>query len=53
MILVIGAAVQMFGLGADGIGPLAVRQAGASAKLFFDGSRTWVTRTFIAGFGFV
>lgn len=47
--MAVGGAVQMFGLGADGIGPLAVRRAGGSAKLFFDGSRVWVTGTFIAG----
>ena len=49
VLMIVGGAVQMYGLGADGIGPLAVRQAGGSAKLFFDGSRVWVTGTFIAG----
>jgi hypothetical protein len=49
VLMIVGGAAQMFGLGADGIGPLAVRRAGGSAKLFFDGSRMWVTGTFIAG----
>jgi hypothetical protein len=49
VLMIVGGAAQMFGLGADGIGPLAVRRAGGSAKLFFDGSRVWVTGTFIAG----
>ncbi len=49
VLVIIGGAAQMFGLGADGIGPLAVCRAGGSAKLFFDGSRVWVTGTFIAG----
>lgn len=49
LLMIVGGAVQIFGLGADGIGPLAVRRAGGSAKLFFDGSRVWVTGTFIAG----
>lgn len=49
VLMIVGGAAQMFGLGADGIGPLAVRRAGGSAKLFFDGSQVWVTGTFIAG----
>jgi hypothetical protein len=49
VLMIVGGAAQMFGLGADGIGPLAVRRAGGSAKLFFDGSRVWVTGTFIVG----
>lgn len=49
VLMIVGGAAQMFGLGADGIGPLAVRRAGGSAKLFFDGSQVWVMGTFIAG----
>ena len=49
ILMIVGGASQMFGLGADGIGPLAVRRAGGSAKLFFDGSRVWMTGTFVAG----
>jgi hypothetical protein len=49
VLVIVGGAAQMFGLGADGIGPLAVRRAGGSARLFFDGSRVWVTGTFVAG----
>lgn len=49
VLMIVGGAAQMFGLGADGIGPLAVRRAGGLAKLFFDGSRVWVTGTFVAG----
>lgn len=44
-----GAALQAFGLGADGIGPLALAAANQPARLFFDGSGRWVVRTFIAG----
>ncbi len=46
---VIGAALLVFGMGADGIGPLAVSKAGQPAHLFFDGSRQWVMGSFIAG----
>jgi hypothetical protein len=49
ILLIVGGAAQMFGLGADGIGPLAVRRAGGSARQFFDGSTLWVAGTFIAG----
>lgn len=45
----IGAALLAFGMGADGIGPLAVSKEGQSAQLFFDGSRHWVMGSFIAG----
>lgn len=49
VLLLVGGAAQMFGLGADGIGPLAVRRAGGSARQFFDGSTVWVTGTFVVG----
>ncbi len=45
----VGAALQAAGLGADGIGPLAVAATGSSAQAYFDGSATWVTGVFIAG----
>lgn len=45
----VGAGVMAAALGADGIGPLAVQKAGHPARLFFDGSRVWVTGTTIAG----
>ena len=48
-LVTIGAGLQAVGLGADGIGPLAVQKSGYSPTIFFDGSRKWVTGTFIAG----
>ncbi|MCP4428177.1 MAG: hypothetical protein GY803_27125 [Chloroflexi bacterium] len=48
LLLAIGAGLYAAGLGADGIGPVAVRAAGASPTLFFDGSGWWVIGTFIA-----
>jgi hypothetical protein len=45
----IGAALLAFGMGADGIGPLAVGKEGYPARIFFDGSRPWVMGSFIAG----
>lgn len=45
----IGAALLAFGMGADGIGPLAVSKEGHPAQIFFDGSRQWVMGSFIAG----
>ena len=47
--VVIGATLLAFGMGADGIGPLAVSKAGQPAQIFFDGSRRWVMGSFIAG----
>jgi hypothetical protein len=37
------------GLGADGVGPIAVLSAGYSPTIFFDGSGFWVTGIFVAG----
>jgi hypothetical protein len=48
-LMAVGAGLLAVGMGADGIGPLAVRKAGYPARAFFDGSATWVTGTFIAG----
>jgi len=53
--IAIGAGLYAAGLGADGIGPIAVQAAGYSPVIFFDGSGMWVTGIFIAGtivFGF-
>jgi hypothetical protein len=48
-ILAIGAGFYAAGLGADGIGPIAVQAAGYSPVIFFDGSGMWVTGVFIVG----
>ncbi len=45
----VGAALQAAGLGADGIGPLAVAAAGGPAQAYLNGSAPWVTGVFIAG----
>jgi len=45
----IGAALLAFGMGADGIGPLAVSKEEYPAQIFFDGSRQWIMGSFIAG----
>jgi hypothetical protein len=47
--ITIGAGLYAAGLGADGIGPLAVRSAGYSAVIFFDGSGVLVPATFMSG----
>ena len=47
-IIAIGASLYAAGLGADGIGPIAVRASGASPALFFDGSGWFVSGTFMA-----
>jgi hypothetical protein len=55
LFIAIGAGLYAAGLGADGIGPIAVKTAGYSAGIFFDGSGMWVTGVFFAGtivFGF-
>ncbi len=48
-ILATGAGFYAAGLGADGIGPIAVQAAGYSPVIFFDGSGMWVTGVFIVG----
>ena len=45
----VGAGFYSAGLGADGIGPLAVQSAGHSPIIFFDNSGYWITGVFIAG----
>jgi len=44
----VGTGLYAAGLGADGIGPLAVRSAGYSPVIFFDGGSLWVNGIFIA-----
>jgi hypothetical protein len=48
-LITIGAALYSAGLGADGIGPVAVQSAGHSPVIFFDGSGFWVTGIFVPG----
>ena len=45
----VGAGLYAAGLGADGIGPVAVRSEGYAPSVFFDGSGMWVTSVFIGG----
>jgi hypothetical protein len=48
-LLALGAGLYAAGLGADGLGPVAVQASGASPALFFDGSGWYVTGVFMAG----
>lgn len=48
-LITVGAGLYAAGLGADGIGPLAVQAAGYSPTIFFDGSGWWVTGIFLVG----
>jgi hypothetical protein len=43
-----GAGLYAAGLGADGIGPVALASTGAPPELFFDGSGWWVGGVFVA-----
>jgi hypothetical protein len=45
--IAVGAGLYAAGLGADGIGPIAVQNAGYSPVIFFDGSGMWITGVFI------
>ena len=47
--ITVGAGLNAAGLGADGIGPLAVQSTGSSPTIFFDGSGMWITGVFAAG----
>ncbi|MDD4923782.1 MAG: hypothetical protein PHF74_02960 [Dehalococcoidales bacterium] len=50
-----GGVLMAIGLGADGIGPVAVINGGAAAAVFFEGSGMMITAIFMAGiilFGF-
>ena len=44
-----GGALYAAGLGADGIGPLAMSVGGGTARMFFDGSGIWITGVFMGG----
>lgn len=46
-LIAVGAALYAAGLGADGIGPVAVKSSSASPIAFFDGSGWWVTGVFM------
>jgi len=52
IIMAIGAGLFAAGLGADGIGPIAVNASSANPALFFDGSGWWVSGTFMAATAF-
>ena len=47
-LIAMGAALHIVGLGADGVGPLAVSLAGGQVRDFFDGSSTLTPGIFIA-----
>jgi hypothetical protein len=47
VIMAVGAGLYAAGLGADGIGPVAVRASTGDATLFFDGSGWFVSGTFM------
>ena len=49
LFIAVGASLYAAGLGADGIGPIAVKSAGLSPTIFFDGSGWWVISLFVAG----
>jgi hypothetical protein len=58
ILMTIGAGLYAAGLGADGIGPIAVNITSSNPSLFFDGSGWWVSGTFMAataffGFGLI
>jgi hypothetical protein len=46
--IAIGSALYAIGLGADGVGPIAISAGGGKASMFFEGSGTMVTGLFIA-----
>jgi len=48
LLIAIGAILYAFGLGADGVGPLATEAGGGRALTFFEGSGIWVTGVFIS-----
>lgn len=47
-LIAVGGALYAFGLGADGIGPLATAAGGGRALMFFEGSGIWVGGVFTA-----
>jgi hypothetical protein len=46
--ITVGAVLHAAGMGADGIGPLAVAASGGDAGLFFEGSGKWITGVFVS-----
>jgi hypothetical protein len=50
--IAIGAGLYAAGLGADGIGPIAVNVSTSDPSFFFDGSGWWVSGTFMAATAF-
>lgn len=50
--MAIGASLYAAGLGADGIGPIAIKVSSSDPSLFFDGSGWWVSGTFMAATAF-
>lgn len=48
-LVAVGGSLHAVGLGADGVGPIAVVEAGASSQIFFDGSGELVPAIFVAG----
>jgi len=57
-LIAVGATLFAFGLGADGIGPLATAAGGGRALAFFEGSGRWIGGIFVAasvvfGFGLI
>lgn len=52
IVMSIGAGLYAAGLGADGIGPIAVNVSSSDPSLFFDGSGWWVSGTFMAATSF-
>ena len=48
-LIAVGGSLHAAGLGADGVGPIAMAEAGASSRLFFDGSGDLVPMIFVAG----
>ena len=50
--MAIGAGLYAAGLGADGIGPIAVNVSSSDPTLFFEGSGWWVSGTFMTATAF-
>ena len=49
LLVAVGAALHAAGLGADGVGPLALAAEGSASQIFFNGSGSCVPPLFIAG----
>jgi len=48
LLMAIGAGLYAAGLGADGIGPIAIKSSSLNPMVFFDGSGWWVSGTFMS-----